>query len=101
MQDAVPDPETTVPQDAIRKFMEAAIHDDKASTALRKHLAERYTQVFAAAVPGAPPEIVTPPQAACNVKIEISDPAFRRLRVYGVDPSFSTSWIPRPSTKWS
>jgi len=90
LQAAVPDPGKDVPMSAIKQFMEAAIHDGKASTALRKHLADRYGQVFATAVPGAPPEIVSPPQAACKVTSEISDPPFRRLRVYGVDPSFST-----------
>jgi len=90
MQKAVPDPELPVSQDALKQFMEAAIHDDKASTTLRKHIAARYSQLFGAAVPGAPPEVEKPPQAACKGTTSISDPPFRRLRVYGVDPSYSS-----------
>jgi subtilisin family serine protease len=90
LQSAVPDPETDVPQDVIRQFMEAAIQDKGASQTLRRHIAERYTQVFGTSVQGAPPEIVQPPRAACNLKISIPPPPFRQLRVYGMDPSFST-----------
>lgn len=91
LQSIVPDPEATVPMDTVKKFMEAAIHDDKASTTLRRQLAERYTQVFSASIPNAPPEVVTPVTAACGDPIPIPAPPYRRLRVYGLDPSFSTS----------
>jgi hypothetical protein len=70
--------------------MEAAIGDGKTSITLRKHIAERYSQVFGAVVPGAPPEVVAPVRATCSKSIPIPPPPFRRLRVYGLDPSFST-----------
>ena len=90
LQEIVPDPEANVPMDALKKFMEAAIHDPKASTTLRKQIAQRYSQVFGGAIPGAPPEVVAPVRAACSSRISTSEPPFRHLRVYGLDPSFST-----------
>jgi subtilisin family serine protease len=92
MQDAVPDPEAAdVPMDAKMKLMEAAIHDPGASLALRKHIADRYSQLTGGVVAGAPPEIVAPPRAACGNGVSISEPPFRHLRIYGIDPSFATS----------
>jgi subtilisin family serine protease len=90
MQDIVPDPEANVPMEAVRRFMEAAIADTKVSTSLRTHIAERYSQVFGAAIPGAPPDVVPPVRPACGPKISTPTPPFRQLRVYGLDPSFST-----------
>jgi hypothetical protein len=89
-QDIVPDPEAAVPNDDLKKFMEAAIHDSAASTTLRKHIAQRYSQVFGGVIAGAPPEVVAPVRAACAAQISIPTPPFRRLRIYGLDPSFST-----------
>jgi subtilisin family serine protease len=90
LQAIVPEPEASVPNEAVKKFMEAAIHDAKLSTTLRKHIAERYSQVFGGTIPGAPPEVVAPVRPACGAPVPTSVPPFRRLRVYGLDPSFST-----------
>ncbi len=90
LQEAVPDPEGAVPRDALRKFMEAVIADRGASQALRKHVASRYPLVVGTAVKGAPPDVVPPPRAACNPKIAMTDPPYRRIRTYARDPSFST-----------
>lgn len=92
LQEAVPDPDSPadVPKENLRKFMEALIHDDGASVALRKHVAARYSLVFGAPVMGAPKDIVTEPPAACDRTIALSDPPFRRIRTYAVDPSLST-----------
>jgi subtilisin family serine protease len=90
MQDIVPDPEAEVPKDDLKKFMEAAIHDAGASNALRQQIAQRYSQVFGGVIPGAPPEVVAPVRPAIAAKVSIPTPPFRRLRIYGLDPSFST-----------
>ena len=90
LQKIVPDPEREVKDADVRKFMEAVVHDDKASLALRKQIANRYSLVVGAAVQGAPKEVVAPPQAACNPKVSMSNPPFRRIRTYAVDPSLST-----------
>ncbi|HVT59474.1 MAG TPA: S8 family serine peptidase [Thermoanaerobaculia bacterium] len=91
LQAAVPDPDAgQVSSAGLRQFMEAAIHDEGASTVLRRHLAGRYTAVFGSTIQGAPatiapqarpafPELVVPPRPAC-----------RLIRIYAVDPSFST-----------
>jgi subtilisin family serine protease len=98
LQAAVPDPDAgEVSRDALRRFMEAAIdddgtstHDQGASTALRRHIAGRYTAVFGSSIPGAPN--VTAPQArpAFPAPVAPPRPACRLLRIYAVDPSFST-----------
>lgn len=90
LQEIIPDPEKTVSDEAIRKFMDAVIQDNKASLALRKHIASRYPSVSGGPVPAAAPEVVAPPRPACNPKITVSDPPFRRIRTCAVDPSFST-----------
>ncbi len=93
LQEAVPDPESgdPVPKENLRKFMEALIHDDKASVALRKHVASRYSLVFGTSVQGAPKEVVKEAPAACSAKVALSTPPYRRIRAYAVDPSLSTS----------
>lgn len=99
LQKIIPNPElkpdleraakSDIPRDNIRAFMEAVIADNKASLELRKHIADRYSLIFGASVKGVPKEVVKPPQAACNPKVSIPDPPFRRIRTYAVDPSFS------------
>ncbi|HKP73115.1 MAG TPA: S8/S53 family peptidase, partial [Pyrinomonadaceae bacterium] len=90
LQKIVPEPEAEdVPPDTLRQFMEAVIHDDKASQSLRKHVAGRYPLVFGKSVQGAPAEVVAPARAVCEQEIAIPDPPFRRVRTYAVDPSFS------------
>jgi hypothetical protein len=92
LQEAVPDPDSgdPVPKENLRKFMEALIHDDKASLALRKHVASRYTLVFGTSVQGVPKEVIKEPPAACSAAVAPSTPPYRRIRAYAVDPSLST-----------
>jgi subtilisin family serine protease len=90
LQDILPDPEKPVSDRQLREFMDAVIQDDKASLALRKHVASRYPSIAGSPVRTAPPEVVAPARAACNLKITIPKPPFRRIRTYAVDPSFST-----------
>lgn len=94
LQEAVPDPDSgqEVPKEDLRKFMEALIHDDGASVALRRHVASRYGLVFGTAIQGAPKEVIKDPPAACNTAVTLSDPPYRRLRAYAVDPSLSTKF---------
>ncbi|HXI12051.1 MAG TPA: S8 family serine peptidase [Thermoanaerobaculia bacterium] len=86
LQELVPDPDDTteIATDTQRKFMEAIIEDSRASQALRKHVESRYPVVAGGPAPRSqevPVRVVQP---------EVSEPAFRRLRVYAVDPSLST-----------
>ena len=90
LQEIVPDPERPVSDGDKRRFMEAVIEDDKASLTLRKHLAQRYGALLGKPSPSAPPEVVPMPRRIAEAAIAISDPPFRRLRIYAVDPSFST-----------
>lgn len=90
LQDIVPDPEKDVPSQDLKKFMDAAIQDPEASLALRKQIAARYTQVFGSSVSNPPAAVIPPVPPACKGSIKISPPPYRRLRVFGLDPSFST-----------
>jgi hypothetical protein len=90
MQDIVPDPEAPVGRDDLKKFMEAAIQDPGLSGTLRRHVTQRYSQVFGTAVPGTAADAAAAPIPARAPKISIPNPPFRRLRVYAIDPSFST-----------
>ncbi len=90
LQEIIPDPEKTVSDEDKRKFMEVVIHDDGASLALRKHLANRYASLSGKVVAGAPPQIIAPARPVCEEETKISDPPFRRIRAYAVDPTFST-----------
>lgn len=94
LQEVVPDPDVTenrVTDADVRKFMEAVIEDKDASLSLRKHVAGRYPLV-----PGSiglarvPEEVVPPIPRVCETEPSLADPPFRRVRVYAVDPSFST-----------
>ncbi|MBC7931899.1 MAG: S8 family serine peptidase, partial [Rubrivivax sp.] len=90
LQGIVPEPEDDVARDALRRFMEALIHDDKASQTLRRHIANRYPLVFGSSVKNAPRDIVPPPRPVREQGLQIPDPPYRRIRTYAVDPSFST-----------
>ena len=90
LQEIIPDPENKVDDATLRKFMEAVVEDDKASLALRTHIAERYSSVVGTTIPNAPADIRPVQKQACISNISIPDPAFRRIRTYAVDPSLST-----------
>src|SRR6185369_10686007 len=90
LQEIIPDPENPVDEATLRRFMEAVVEDDKASLALRKHIAERYSAVVGTTIPNAPDDIRPVQKQACVSNISIPDPAFRRIRTYAVDPSLST-----------
>ncbi|HVT15801.1 MAG TPA: S8 family serine peptidase [Thermoanaerobaculia bacterium] len=91
LQAAVPDPDAgQVTSAGLRQFMEAAIDDKDASNALRRHLAGRYTAVFGSSVKGAPTPIALAPRPAFPEPVAPPRPACRLIRVYAVDPSFST-----------
>jgi hypothetical protein len=92
LQEALPDPDvaTPLPKENLKRFMDALIQDNKASIALRRHVAERYSLVFGTSVQGAPRAVVAEPPAACQGSMTPFDPPFRRLRAYAVDPSLST-----------
>ena len=91
LQEIVPDPEKPVADRALREFMDAIIQDDKASVALRKHLVSRYPSIVHGPAPAAPADVMVPLHPACNPKVDIVDPPFRRIRTYAIDPSFSTA----------
>ena len=92
LQELVPDPDSgqEVPKETMRKFMDALIQDEKASVALRRHIAHRYSLMFGGAAVNVPTNVVAKPPAACQPSIQPFDPPFRRIRTYAVDPSLST-----------
>jgi hypothetical protein len=93
LQAIVPDPDSAAaisPSD-LRRVMDAVIADPGASTALRKHVAQRYPVLTGASARSTPAtRLIVPDDAvACSETPELPEPAWRRLRVYAVDPSFS------------
>lgn len=90
LQKIVPDPEGEVARDELKSFMDAVIEDERASIALRKHVAARYTLVTNAKVAKAPKEVVPPAPIVCVAEPSLADPPYRRVRVYAADPSYST-----------
>jgi Subtilase family len=90
LQKIVPDPEGQVGDAALKQFMEAVIQDPKASVALRRHVANRYSSISGAIIQGAPPEIVAAEVSIPETVAATPDPPFRSVRAYAVDPSFST-----------
>jgi subtilisin family serine protease len=97
LQRAVPDPpaddedRARVSGAALKKFMEAVIEDEGASLALRRHVAARYPVAAGARVRRtAKSEKVVPEVVkVCAAEVAVTNPPFRRLRVYAADPSFS------------
>lgn len=96
LQKIVPDPDAVsrLEGERLRLFMEAVIEDEGASLALRKHVAARYpvasgkksvprTKLSAPVVPELLP--------VCEAQPEVRNPPYRRIRVYAVDPSLSSS----------
>lgn len=90
LQQIVPDPESEVEQKDLQRFMEAVIEDGRASLALRRHVAARYTLVTNAKVAKVPEEVVPRAPIVCKAEPSLSNPPYRRIRVYAADPSFST-----------
>src|SRR5271166_1402453 len=108
LRDAVPDPDGPVSNDARKKFIDALIADSGASLALRRHLQTAYSSAYGSTpsspVPtaspapppggGSPTPGQSPFDSAAGYKTpKIPDPPFRRIRVYAIDPSYSTQFM--------
>ncbi len=93
LQRIVPDPDAmeALESATLKRFMDALIEDSGASVALRRQVASRYPVVTgrSAEPTGQTTDVVSAVLAACDAEPEVRDPAYRRLRVYAVDPSFS------------
>ena len=95
LQRLVPDPaaDTELAPDVRRQVLEAVIEDQRASLALRRHVADHYPVVAGRGrtAPRTPAsEAVIPADLpAFDATPEPSAPARRRIRVYALDPSFS------------
>ena len=94
LQKIVPDPDGPVDLSAadLQRFMEAVIEDKDASIALRKQVASRYSVVT-----GKPPQstpatsdVVPQDEPVAFAQPAVRAPAYRRVRIYAVDPSLST-----------
>ena len=94
LQEIVPDPGAPPRMTAAteRRLMEAVIEDEGASVALRKHVAARYPVVAGQSAPRTrrSKEVVPDNAAVCAEQPALSDPPYRRIRVYTVDPSLSS-----------
>jgi Subtilase family len=93
MRDAVPDPAADVPKDSLKRFLDALIADPGASQVLRRAVVARYPALFGSNVSGVSLPDITPTRAIPRPRPNstASDPPYRRIRTYAVDPSFSTS----------
>lgn len=94
LQEIVPDPDgvDSLNDATQRKFMEALVEDAGASQALRKQIAARYPLLGGSTI-ARPKKQKGEATAEVNEfqgQIAVSDPPYRRIRVYAVDPSFST-----------
>jgi hypothetical protein len=93
LQEVVPDPDAAagLEGEKLRRFMEAVIEDPGASLALRKHVASRYPVAAGRSAPrtARTKEVVPENLPACDAQPALRNPAYRRVRVYAVDPSFS------------
>ncbi|WP_051185145.1 S8 family serine peptidase [Desulfatiglans anilini] len=95
LQTIVPDPDAAgrIDDKAMVQFMEAVIEDPDTSQALRRHLIARYPVVAGKPLPPTETAMpVTPVGGAFGPHPQpaIGDPPYRKIRVYGVDPSLST-----------
>ena len=94
LQEIIPDPGVTteLTGETLRRFMEAVIEDEGASRALRKHVAGRYPVAAGKSAPRTKrsKDVVPEVLAVCDLQPAVGDPPYRRVRVYAVDPSFST-----------
>ena len=97
LQEIVPDPGTEPPLEGekLRAFMEAVIEDPGASRALRRHVVTRYPVAAGSGGQSAPrneasKDVVAEVLPACDAQPALRNPPYRRIRVYAVDPSFST-----------
>ena len=92
LQEIIPDPGVPIPDETRRKFMDAVIANDKASTALRQQIASRYPVVNGRKAPPIPSPAAAVPEVRpiAQKEIKLADPPFRRIRCYAVDPSFAT-----------
>lgn len=94
MQEALPDPGAggQLAGAPLKRFLDAILSDEGASTALRLQVAARYPMATGASAPSTPQTKVVVPEVvrACDAVPMVSTPAYRRLRVYAVDPSLST-----------
>lgn len=90
LQEAIPDPDVPPSPENLREFLDALIADKDASNTLRTAVAARYPLIVGAQVPGAVIAGIAPTKAVHYAPAEIPPPAFRRIRTYAVDPSFST-----------
>ena len=95
LQKIVPDPDavSTLEGDKLRLFMEAVIEDEGASISLRKQVAARYPVASGRSAPRTRFSAAVVPEAlpVCDALPAVQDPPYRRIRVYAVDPSLSTS----------
>jgi subtilisin family serine protease len=95
LQELVPDPEATaeLPSDTMKKVMQAIVEDHGASAALRKHVAARYP-VAAGSAPlprtNLTNDVIAEVLSACDANPPVTDPPYRRVRTYALDPSLST-----------
>ena len=72
--------------------MEAIIEDEGASLALRKHVAMRYPVATGRSAPHTGAIESRRPRGASGLRgaAAVQNPPYRPIRVYAVDPSFST-----------
>jgi hypothetical protein len=93
MQAAVPEPNADISKDSLKQFLDALIADPGASQVLRRAVAARYPALFGSKVSGVSLPDLTPVRAIPRPRPDsiISNPPYRRIRTYAVDPSFSTS----------
>jgi hypothetical protein len=93
LQQIVGDPDGTgqISEAKMKKLMSAVIEDERASLALRKHVAGRYPTVTGRPPRAAdlPASVVPAAAPVCERLPAIPTPAHRRLRIYAIDPSLS------------
>jgi hypothetical protein len=90
----VADPDATQQVDPalMKKVMQAIIEDKGASLTLRRHIASRYPIAGGGPAPRTDDskDVVPDVLRACDAQPAVPTPAYRRIRVYALDPTLST-----------
>jgi len=93
LQEIVPDPEGTDALEGakLKRFLEAVIEDPGASIALRRHVASRYPVAVGQPLSHKKEREAVVPKAepACPPAPAMQEPAYRRVRVYALDPGLA------------
>ncbi len=87
--DLLEKPAAEFPREVIRQVMETLLADPETSQTLRRHLLERYPVIFKVPSPSSVLGPAAAPEPAFPHTTAVTPPAYRRLRIYALDPGLA------------